>query len=249
MDDADVSCCVEFFIEDKMKILLAEDTRDLNRAETAVLTMQGYAVDSAYDGEEALDLIEKNGYDAIILDIMMPKMDGMTVLKELRSRNIVTPVLMLTAKSEIDDRVEGLDSGADDYLTKPFAMKELIARVKAMTRRRTAYSTTELKCGDIVLNAESQELTSENTVRLSVRELELMQTLILNRDKELSTEYLIEHVWADEKDLPEDAESQKDIVWLYINYLKSKLAYINSRVDIMGERGGAFQIYLRAESS
>jgi len=179
----------------------------------------------------------------------MPKMDGMTVLKELRARNIVTPVLMLTAKSEIDDRVEGLDSGADDYLTKPFAMKELIARVKAMTRRRTAYSTTELKCGDIVLNAESQELTSENTVRLSVRELELMQTLILNRDKELSTEYLIEHVWADEKDLPEDAESQKDIVWLYINYLKSKLAYINSRVDIMGERGGAFQIYLRAESS
>lgn len=232
-----------------MKILLAEDTRDLNRAETAVLTMQGYAVDSAYDGEEALDLIEKNGYDAIILDIMMPKKDGMTVLKELRSRNIVTPVLMLTAKSEIDDRVEGLDSGADDYLTKPFAMKELIARVKAMTRRRTAYSTTELKCGDIVLNAESQELTSENTVRLSVRELELMQTLILNRDKELSTEYLIEHVWTDEKDLPADAESQKDIVWLYINYLKSKLAYINSRVDIMGERGGAFQIYLRAESS
>jgi len=172
----------------------------------------------------------------------------MTVLKEIRSRNVMTPVLMLTAKSEIDDRVDGLEAGADDYLTKPFAMKELIARVKAMTRRRTQYSTTELKCGDIVLNAESQELTSENTVRLSVRELELMQTLILNRDKALTTDYLIEHVWADEKELPDDIESRKDIVWLYINYLKSKLAYINSRIDIMGERGGAFQLYLRAES-
>ncbi|MEE8886183.1 MAG: response regulator transcription factor [Eubacteriales bacterium] len=228
-----------------MKILLAEDTLDLNRAETAVLTTQGYTVDSAYDGEEALELIEKNGYDAIILDIMMPKKDGMQVLQELRARNIMTPVLMLTAKAEVDDRVEGLDAGADDYLTKPFAMKELIARVKAMTRRRTQYSVQELSCGDVTLKAESQELTAENTVRLSVREVELMQALILNKDRSLSTEYLIEHVWSDENELPEDEESRKDTVWLYVNYLKGKLAYINSDLDIEGERGGSFRIVVK----
>ncbi|MEE8837140.1 MAG: response regulator transcription factor [Eubacteriales bacterium] len=228
-----------------MKILLAEDTRDLNRAETAVLTMQGYDVDSAFDGEEALAYIDKNGYDAIILDIMMPKKDGMQVLQELRERNVMTPVLMLTAKAEVDDRVEGLDAGADDYLTKPFAMKELIARVKAMTRRRTSYSAKELSYGDVVLKAESQELTSENTVRLSVRELELMQTLMMNSDRALSTAYLLEHVWGDGDGLPDDEESRKDTVWLYINYLKGKLAYINSGLDIDGERGGEFRLVMK----
>ena len=118
-----------------MKLLVAEDTVDLNRVVTAMLEHSGYSVDTVFDGEAALESIENNGYDAVLLDIMMPKKDGITVLKEMRAKNINIPVLLLTAKSEVDDRVEGLDAGADDYLPKPFAMKELLARVNAMTRR------------------------------------------------------------------------------------------------------------------
>ena len=123
-----------------MKVLIAEDTADLNRVVTVMLQKFGYEVDSVYDGADALEQLERNGYDAVILDIMMPKMDGITALKNMRSRGINIPVLMLTAKAEVDDRVEGLDAGADDYLPKPFAMKELLARVNAMTRRKSKYS-------------------------------------------------------------------------------------------------------------
>ena len=153
-----------------MKLLLAEDTRDLNHALVTVLTMQNYDVDAAYDGEEALSFIRRNGYDGIILDIMMPKKSGLEVLREMRAQNITTPVLLLTAKSEVDDRVQGLDDGADDYLTKPFAMKELLARVRSLVRRGREYHAKELHCGDLTLNAESLELTAENTVRLSMKE-------------------------------------------------------------------------------
>lgn len=219
-----------------MKLLLAEDTADLNRVITAMLEMQHYDVDSVLDGEEASAKISENGYDAIILDIMMPKKDGLEVLKDLRAQGVVTPVLMLTAKAEVDDRVQGLDLGADDYLTKPFAMKELLARVRALTRRGTTYAAQKLSLGDVTLNAETLELTSENTVRLSLREFELMQTLLLNQDKTLSTAYLLEHVWKDE-----DGASG-ETVWLYINYLRRKLQYIDSNVTIEGERGGSFAL-------
>ena len=123
-----------------MKLLIAEDTTDLNRVVTAMLQRFGYDVDSVFDGAAALDKIDQNGYDAVILDIMMPKMDGISVLRNMRDKGITTPVLLLTAKSEVDDRVAGLDAGADDYLPKPFAMKELLARVNAMTRRNSVYS-------------------------------------------------------------------------------------------------------------
>ncbi len=222
-----------------MKLLLAEDTRDLNQAVTAMFTMQNYTVDSVYDGEEALDKLEKNGYDVIILDIMMPKRDGLSVLKEIRARNIVTPVLMLTAKSDIDDRVAGLDMGADDYIVKPFAMKELIARVNAMTRRRTQYSTSELTLGNVTLKAETQELKAENSVRLSIKELELLQVLILNKDRAVSAEFILEHVW------PEEPDTDENAVWLYINYLKNKLDYINSNLEITGKQGDDYQILVR----
>lgn len=217
-----------------MKLLLAEDTRDLNRALTAVLTHEGYDVTSVYDGQEALDHLKKDSYDGIILDIMMPKKSGLEVLQEIRSVNIVTPVLLLTAKAEIDDRVAGLDAGADDYLTKPFAMKELLARIRSMTRRRTTYNATELTFEDLVLNADRFELASENSVTLSIKEFELMQTLILNAGRDLSTKYLLEHVWEGEDDATEDT------VWLYICYLKGKLAAINSKAEISGERGGPY---------
>lgn len=219
-----------------MKLLLAEDTRDMNRVLTAALQHEGYDVDSAFDGEEALDFVMKNGYDAMILDIMMPKKDGLEVLRELRADNIVTPVLLLTAKAEIDDRVAGLDAGADDYLTKPFAIKELLARVRALTRRKTEYAAKKLRFGDFSLDDEKFELSCENSVRLSVKEFELMQSLVLNAGHEVTTQYLLEHVW---EGVP---TASGDTVWLYVSYLKAKLNSISSRVRIDGEKGGSFRL-------
>ena len=219
-----------------MKILLAEDTRDMNHVLTAALTHEGYDVDSAFYGEEALDFVRTNGYDAMVLDIMMPKKDGLQVLKELREENIVTPVLLLTAKAEVDDRVNGLDAGADDYLTKPFAMKELLARVRAMTRRKTEYAAKKLQYGDFSLDDEKFELSCENSVRLSVKEFELLQALILNQNHEVSTQYLLEHVWDGAE------EAGPDTVWLYISYLRGKLRSVASNVEIEGERGSSFRL-------
>lgn len=219
-----------------MKILLAEDTRDMNHVLTAALTHEGYDVDSAFDGEEALDFVRTNGYDAMVLDIMMPKKDGLQVLKKLREENIVTPVLLLTAKAEVDDRVNGLDAGADDYLTKPFAMKELLARVRAMTRRKTEYAAKKLQYGDFSLDDEKFELSCENSVRLSVKEFELLQALILNQNHEVSTQYLLEHVWDGAE------EAGPDTVWLYISYLRGKLRSVASNVEIEGERGSSFRL-------
>lgn len=219
-----------------MKILLAEDTRDMNHVLTAALTHEGYDVDSAFDGEEALDFVRTNGYDAMVLDIMMPKKDGLQVLKELREENIVTPVLLLTAKAEVDDRVNGLDAGADDYLTKPFAMKELLARVRAMTRRKTEYAAKKLQYGDFSLDDEKFELSCENSVRLSVKEFELLQALILNQNHEVSTQYLLEHVWDGAE------EAGPDTVWLYISYLRGKLRSVASNVEIEGKRGSSFRL-------
>lgn len=219
-----------------MKILLAEDTRDMNHVLTAALTHEGYDVDSAFDGEEALDFVRTNGYDAMVLDIMMPKKDGLQVLKELREENIVTPVLLLTAKAEVDDRVNGLDAGADDYLTKPFAMKELLARVRAMTRRKTEYAAKKLQYGDFSLDDEKFELSCENSVRLSVKEFELLQALILNQNHGVSTQYLLEHVWDGAE------EAGQDTVWLYISYLRGKLRSVASNVEIEGERGSSFRL-------
>ena len=219
-----------------MKILLAEDTRDMNHVLAAALTHEGYDVDSAFDGEEALDFVRTNGYDAMVLDIMMPKKDGLQVLKELREENIVTPVLLLTAKAEVDDRVNGLDAGADDYLTKPFAMTELLARVRAMTRRKTEYAAKKLQYGDFSLDDEKFELSCENSVRLSVKEFELLQALILNQNHEVSTQYLLEHVWDGAE------EAGPDTVWLYISYLRGKLRSVASNVEIEGERGSSFRL-------
>jgi len=217
-----------------MKLLFAEDTRDLNRAVTAVLTSQGYEVDSVYDGAEALEHIQQNSYDGIILDIMRPKTDGISVLREIRGMGELTPVLLLTAKAEVDDRVAGLDAGADDYLPKPFAMKELLARVRSMMRRRVLFEERDLEFGDFQLKANGFELLCENSIRLSGREYELLKTLVQSGGKSLDTRYLLEHVWADEPD------AAGDTVWLYISYLRSKLQAVSSAATIRGERGGSF---------
>ncbi|MBR3231328.1 MAG: response regulator transcription factor [Lachnospiraceae bacterium] len=219
-----------------MKLLLAEDTRDLNRAVTAILKHEGFEVDSAYDGDEALSFLTAGSYDGIILDIMMPKVSGIEVLTTLRKMNDSTPVLLLTAKAEVDDRVSGLDAGADDYLTKPFAMKELLARIRSMLRRRTRYSAEELHFEGLSLRSESLELAAENSVRLSMKEFELMRLLISNPDKELSTEFILNRLWAGEPD------AGADTVYLYISYLRGKLKAVDANVRIEGNRGGSFRL-------
>ena len=219
-----------------MKILLAEDTKDLNRALCAILKHEGYDVDAAFDGEEVMDFIERDSYDCLVLDIMMPKKDGIQALTEIRAKNIITPVLMLTAKSEIDDRVAGLDAGADDYLTKPFAMKELLARVRALTRRKTEYGTNDLKYNDVLLYAQTFELASENSVRLSVKEFELMQQLMLNKDRSVSVDYILNNVWSREPD------AQPDTVVLYVSYLNRKLRAIASDTVIEGDENSGYRL-------
>lgn len=222
-----------------MKLLLAEDTHDLNAAIAAMLGINGYEVTSVYDGAAALADLEDNTYDGIILDIMMPKLDGLQVLQALRARGVVTPVLMLTAKAEIEDRVQGLNLGADDYLTKPFAMKELVARVNAMTRRRTEYTPEDIRLGNMTLRSGTQELSAENSIRLSMKEMELLQTLLLNQDKDIENTYLLERVFADTEG------ATADNVWLYINYLRAKMTSINANVEISGDQKGPYRIHVR----
>jgi len=218
-----------------MKILLAEDTKDLNHAVTVLLQHEGFDVDTAFDGQQALDLIAEGGYDAVILDIMMPKVDGITVLTNMRQKHNMTPVMLLTAKTDIDDRVAGLDAGADDYLPKPFAMKEFLARVRALVRRGGSDdSRDKIMYAGLVLNGEDLSLSSENTVRLSLKEYELMREFMKNPGRELATDYLLWKIWNNEK------EADEDTVWLYVSYLKNKLRSIVTAVTITGDKGGAF---------
>lgn len=218
-----------------MKILLAEDTKDLNHAVTVLLQHEGFDVDTAFDGQQALDLIAEGGYDAVILDIMMPKVDGITVLTNMRQKHNMTPVMLLTAKTDIDDRVAGLDAGADDYLPKPFAMKEFLARVRALVRRGGSDdSRDKIIYAGLVLNGEDLSLSSENTVRLSLKEYELMREFMKNPGRELATNYLLWKIWNNEK------EADEDTVWLYVSYLKNKLRSIVTAVTITGDKGGAF---------
>ncbi len=220
-----------------MRLLLAEDEKDLSRALTAVLTHSGYETDAAFDGVEALEFLEKNDYDAIIMDIMMPRMDGIEALTKIRENGDYTPVLLLTAKAEVDDRVTGLDAGADDYLTKPFAIKELLARVKSMTRRNESYSSMKsLRVGSVTLNTEKQEVSSENSISLALKETKLLEFFMLNAEKELSTERIFDHVWKN------DEESNRDVVWVYVSFLRSKLQAINADIDIAGEKDGSYTL-------
>ena len=219
-----------------MRLLLAEDEKELSRAVCAILEHSGYQVDAAYDGEEALGFVNNNSYDIMVFDIMMPKMDGIEVLQHIRENGDFTPVILLTAKTEIEDRVRGLDSGADDYLTKPFAMNELLARVRSITRRKKNYSASVLKIGSVTLDTEKQELCSENSVRLAGKETKLMEYLMQNFGKKLSTETIFNRVWVDEENVT------PTIVWMYICFLQKKLYAINADIKINGEENGSFEI-------
>lgn len=219
-----------------MRLLVADDTRDLNRALQAILEQNGYEVVPAYDGQEALDLVMSQSFDAIVLDIMMPRMDGLAALAEMRRRGVVAPVLLLTAKAQVDDRVAGLDAGADDYLPKPFAMRELLARVRAMTKRRSDYSSRDLSYADLRLRADSFVLSAENTVRLSVKEMELLQLLVLNADRPLGPGFILGRVWEGED------EADEDTLALYVSYLRAKLASVASKATIVRDEDGSYRL-------
>lgn len=219
-----------------MKILLAEDEEQLNRVIKVALETNHYQVDSVFNGQEAVEKAQENAYDVMIFDIMMPVMDGIEALKEIRKTGNKTYVMMLTAKAEIDDKVVGLDSGADDYLTKPFSLKELLARLRSLERRNTEYSDKEVKYGDLTLNNEEQELISHNSIRLANKETELLNYLLLNNEKEISTQEIINQIWNG------DPEIDEQVVWLYISYLRQKLRSVQSQVKITGEKGGSFKL-------
>ena len=223
-----------------MRLLLAEDEEDLSRALVTVLKHNNYSVDAVYDGAEALDYLENGGnYDGVILDIMMPKMDGITVLKTIRRHGNSVPVLLLTAKAEIDDRVEGLDSGADDYLPKPFSMKELLARIRAMTRRQTDTTDNVLTFGDIALNRSTYQLTGpENPegIRLVGKEYQMLEMLMSNPGQVISPDLFMDKIWG------YDSEAEQNVVWVYISYLRKKLTSIGSQVKIRAARGLGYSL-------
>lgn len=225
-----------------MRILLAEDEKELSRALTAILEHSKYAVDAVYDGLAAVESAENNAYDAMIFDIMMPKLDGIEALKQVRSHGNFTPVLLLTAKAEISDRIVGLDAGADDYLTKPFAMGELLARIRSMTRRAGDYTPKKLRVGSVTLDTEQQELFHENSIRLAAKETKLMEYLMLNEGKKLSTSEILTHVWNGES-------TDEKIVWMYVNFLRSKLDSINADITIDGQQGGSYVLSTLAGGS
>ena len=219
-----------------MKILLSEDEAQLNRVVTVAMQKSGYEVDSVFNGKEAVDKVKENAYDVIIMDIMMPVMDGLEAVKEIRAMGDKTFIVMLTAKSEIDDKVPGLDVGADDYLTKPFSLKELLARLRSRERRSEDYNgNQELNYNDLKLDLSAQELSSNNSISLSKQETSLMRYFLLNPGKDLSTKELFNHVWKDD-------DETEDVVWVYVSYLRSKLQSIGAHVKIAGERGGSFSL-------
>lgn len=218
-----------------MKLLLVEDEKELSKVIKKVLEINKYEVDTAYNGLEALELIEYGIYDAIILDIMMPKVDGLTVVKKMRKAENNTPVLMLTAKAETDDKVLGLDAGADDYLTKPFAMKELLARIRAITRRKGEV-VDSYKIGNTLLDSETFELCASSRVRLTTKEYRLMEYLIRNKNSLLSTEKILDNVWE------YDTDVELNVVWVFISSLRKKLEKIHSEYTIKSVRGVGYQL-------
>lgn len=209
-----------------MKILIAEDESALSRALTVILNKNGYETDTAENGLEAVELAKSGSYDAFVFDIMMPEMDGVEALRHLRESGDTTPAIFLTAKSELDDRITGLDAGADDYLTKPFAMGELLARLRSLTRRAGAYSPKKLSFGKVTLDITEQEMSCENSIRLASKESRLMEYLMHNRMKLLSHEDIFRHVWGG------DEETDKKMVHMYTSFLSSKLMSIGADIVI-----------------
>ena len=219
-----------------MKILLAEDERALSKAIIKILEKNNHSADAAYNGEEALAYLQSGYYDVAVLDIMMPKMDGITVLKTIRAQGNQVPVLMLTAKSDIEDRVLGLDSGANDYLPKPFDTRELLARIRSITRSR-ADADTKLTFGNITLDRATFELSSPTgSFRLANKEYQMMEYLMVNPKRVLSTEMFMEKIWG------WDNEAEINVVWVYISYLRKKLMALGADIQIKSSRNAGYSL-------
>ena len=223
-----------------MKILVAEDEIQMNRVLTTALTHEGYDVDSVYDGQAAIDMANENAYDVMVMDIMMPVKSGIEAVQEIRQTGNQSHIIMLTAMAEVDDRVTGLDAGADDYLTKPFSLKELLARLRSMSRRvDTNFTSNILTVGTGTLNVGEQELVSQNTIRLAGKESKMLEFFMLNAGKKLSTDQIFNHVWANDKD---DPEIDNGYVFIYVSYLRQKLKSIGANVVIEGEEMGGYEL-------
>lgn len=223
-----------------MRILLAEDERSLSKAIVALLEKNNYSVDAVYDGEELLTYIEAGNYDAVILDLMMPKRDGLSALCEMRKRGCNIPVLILSAKSEVNDKVIGLDSGANDYLTKPFAIRELLARIRAMTRKGEGQVDSTLNFGNMTLNLATYQLsTEEGSIKLANKEFQMLEMLMKNPGHLISTERFMEKIWG------YDSESEINVVWVYISYLRKKLSQIGANVEILAHRNAGYSVEIK----
>lgn len=220
-----------------MKLLLAEDETDLAKALGVILRHNGYTVDIVDNGIDALDYARVGSYDGLILDVMMPGMDGMEVLHRLRAEGINVPALFLTARSEVDDRIRGLDLGADDYLTKPFDMGELLARIRAMLRRKEDFTPNDLVFEDLCLSRTTYELRGPNgaSVKLAGREFQMMEMLMQSPGRVISVDLFMNQIWS-------DSEVDPDVVWVYISNLRKKLKSLGTKAEIRSTRGLGYSI-------
>ena len=215
-----------------MRLLIVEDDRDISKALVMILEKNNYSVDSVFNGKEAYEYAVSDNYDGIILDIMMPELDGIEVLTKLRSERISTPILLLTAKAEVDDRVAGLDAGADDYLAKPFAISELLARLRAMLRRKGEFQPDILEFKSVTLNKATYELGyNDKYVRLASREFQMLEMLMKMPGQVIPTEQFMDKIWG------WDSEVEVSIVWVYISNLRKKFATIQAPIEIHAIRG------------
>lgn len=223
-----------------MRILIADDEQGIAKALKVILEKSKFTVDAVFNGTDALDYIMSTPYDAIVLDIMMPGLDGLTVLSRAREAGIKTPVMLLTAKSEIADRVAGLECGADDYLPKPFATAEFVARVRALTRRSESYTHSVITVGATQLDSGRYELRcGDKSAALSNKEYQLMELFMRSPRRVFSTEHIMELIWGF------DAEAETDVIWTYISFLRKKLRQIDSDAEIKTIRGAGYALDTR----
>ena len=224
-----------------MELLIIEDNERLSSAMKEILCESGYVVEAVFDGEDGVFYANQHAYDAIILDVMLPKKDGFQVVQELRSANVATPILMLTARDAVQDKVRGLDAGADDYMTKPFVPAELLARIRSLTRRSNQTVVNSLTFKDVSLNTETFELTCGNSsVQLGLKEFEVMRELLISGSNVTSKEGLIAHVWG------EDSDAESNNVEPYVSFLRKKLKFLKSGVKIATVRGVGYKLELES---
>lgn len=227
-----------------MRLLLAEDEKSLSHALVTILEKSHYSVDAVYDGQEALEYLESEAYDGLILDIMMPKVDGITVLKTIRKQGNKIPVLILSAKSEIEDKVDGLDAGANDYLAKPFDARELLARIRVITRVNTESNDSLIRFGHVTLNRKTYVLKGGKAeFKLANKEFQMMELLMANPHQVLSTNRIFEKIWGYESD------TEINIVWVYIAYLRKKLVKMHADIEIKAHRNVGYSVELKENDS